>query len=421
MNQTNQQSSYIELIKHCVFNTKNLDESLVKYILDFNPSIRNDLCFIDQERYITVKTDIWGYINIHTTTEEKELWSKLLNKTQDDPRTYQVKKIGYHNYDKKPPFKPGYFLNEYTTVSENFLALISFGKVKVKINELTTNDKKAFINEFLTDDTLYYTIDRLPEEDKEFFIHEMKKFLIENFQDLSDYAKKEKKHVLRMIAQGDYNINNIFSSLNREELCALVQQYNLEDKLLTYMRYKDISKSYFIYLLNNYKDKDFWLKELNCYDKKTGEFDALSAISEIIRVYRDLTTIDPTKIHSETKTENFFERVDTNYSNVHNRIMEVLDYFSEDLKQSPNYKKEMEKLFILSLLMKNKEFYLNLKELAFENKIEISEFKTPVFKQTLKISEKFLESIKKEEIKRLERKLQENLKENTNKTPKLKI
>lgn len=421
MSQTTQQSSYIELIKHCIFNTKNLDESLVKYILDFNPSIRNDLCFIDKERYIIVKTDIWGYINIHSTSEEKEFWAKLLNKKMDTPRSYQVKKIGYHNYDKKTPFKPGYFLNEETTVSENFLALISFGKAKVKVNELTTNDKKALINEFLTDDTLYYTIDRLSDEDKEIFMGEMKKFLIENFEDLSNYAKIGKKHVLRMIAQGDHNINSIFFSLNREELNLLVEKYNLEDKLLTYMRYKDISKGYFIYLLDNYKDKEFWLKELDCYDKKTNEFNALNAISEIIRAYRDLTTIDPVKIHEDTKTENFFERVDTNYSNVHKRIMAVLDYFSEDLKHSSNYKKEMEKLFILSLFMKDKEFYLNLKEFAFENKVEISEFKTPVFKQALKISEKFIESIKKEEIKRLERKLQENLKENTNKTNKLKI
>lgn len=180
------------------------------------------------------------------------------------------------------------------------------------------------------------------------------------------------------------------------------------------MRYKSISRDYFVDMLHSYKNKEFWIKDLKCYNKEKNEFYIKESIKDIIEISDTLNFVyrDMTKFNQYT-TKIKYEYVEGAYGSKNEKIMRVIKFFKEELKSASNYKEEIEKLMILAIWNENSEIYNLVKEIRKDEKGDMDniELNHPLLKQVSSIKNEFLLKMKKEESAELKEKLEGKLME----------
>jgi len=220
---------------------------------------------------------------------------------------------------------------------------------------------------------------------------------------------------------GNNTINYIFQTIDKEDRNNLIEKYNIEDKLLGYMRYKVINKDYFLDLLSTYKDKNFWIKNLNCYDKVKNEFSIQNAIRDIIDINKSLDFYykDSTKFN-EFSSKIEYEYTEGSYGSKNEKIMEVIKFFEKELKSAKNYKEEIEKILILAIWNESRELYKLVNEIRRDETGNIDNIKLnhPLLNKVYKVKEKFILEMKKEESKELKEKIESKLESKDDKSIK---
>lgn len=439
MKEHNQEiEAYTKLLMKCVSDNDYFDEGLVNYLINYKKDIIEGYYFIKRENYGVVKSNLWGYIKNqkYKNKENIEKWAKILNKDINEKATYQYLKFNFYDRDKKDrraQYKPFYFkgygtTDNYLEVSEDFLDITqsSYYGIPINAKDLTKNELKLIINDLINDSNINGNSRLNNSLGIDILIERVKDFIIENFEEMESIAKEDKKSLLRVIAMGDNIINAAFQSIQGKQRDEMVEKYKLEEKYLTYMRYKDISKRFLVYSLSNYQDKDFWIKELKCYSKKTNTFHITEAIKDFIQIGSRIHEIYETQTHKISNWNNarFITEVDGYWKKEkENSILDALNFFKSELKGAINYKEEMEKLMIVAIVDKNENLYFTIKDFMIKENgdQEDMNFKTAIYKEVVKEREEFLTQMKEKEIKELNKKLSEKLEEKGIKEKKFKI
>lgn len=419
--------AYTKLLMKCVTEEDFFDEGLVHYLLNYKKEIIEGYYFKQREYYGVIKSNLWGYVKNNANDAKKEKWAKILNIDINEPAKYQYLKFNFYEREKrdrnteyKPLFFKGYGKTDnYLEVSEEFLRITKdhYGenKTPIQVNELSETEMKLIINDCLNDSNVntYGRLEKIAGFDK--LIDRIKNFLINHFEEIESLAKEDKKGFLRLISMGNNLINESFQSIEGKEREEFIEKHKLEEKLLTYMRYKNINKDFFIECLYNYKNKDFWLKTLNCYAKSKNRFSVSDAIKDIILISNSLEDMFESKTYNQSinwKKFNYYTIVDEEYDNKkYERIGKILNFFKEELKNAVNYKEEMEKLMLVAIGKENKELYKIVKNfMRKENGYqEDMEFNHPVFKKVCEEQQDFLRKMKEEEIEEFNEKLENKL------------
>lgn len=430
--------AYTKLLMKCVSDEEYFDESLIKYLLNYKREIIEGYYFIKRETYGVIKSNLWGYIKSQKYNNEKKIekWAKILNKEVNEKATYKYIKFNFYDRekrDRKAEYKPFYFksygkTDQYIEVSEEFLNITENNRYDIKIDasNLNENEIKLIMNDVINDSNVNGHGRLENKEGIEGLISKIKEHIVSNYEELEKIAKEDKKSILRVIAMGDNILNSAFQSIQGKERDEMINKYKLEEKYLMYMRYKDISKSFLVHSLYEYKDKEFWIKEFNCYSKKENIFSVREAIKDFIQIGSRIDEMYETKKHniSNWKQVKFITEVDSYWSNEKsNRILNIINFFKEELKNSKNYKEEMEKLMIVAIIDKSEKLYFTIKDfMSKENgDKEDMDFKHPIYKEVSKVNSDFIITMKKKEIEKLNKKLSEKLEPKGNKEKKLKI
>lgn len=414
----NEIEAYTTLLMKCVSDINCFDEGLINYLINYKSDIIEKENFKKRENGLVICSDLWGYIKTNTSESYKEKWSKILKKDINDSGKFLYLKFNFNDYDKRnkkikydPLFEQS--KEKYHRVSEDFLHLISNSSVirenEIDAKKLTEIELQLIINDLLNDNNLNY----VKFEKQESLIKVLQNYIISNFREMNELSnEKKKKGLLRTFSLGNNTINYIFQTIDKEDRNNLIEKYNIEDKLLGYMRYKVINKDYFLDLLSTYKDKNFWIKNLNCYDKVKNEFSIQNAIRDIIDINKSLDFYykDSTKFN-EFSTKITYEYTEGDYGNKNEKIMGVIKFFEKELKGAINYKEEIEKMMILAIWNESRELYKLANEIRKDEKgnIENIELNHPLLKKIYKIKENFMLEMKKEESKELKDKIEKKL------------
>ena len=430
MEYNKEKEAYINLLKKCVTDSDFFDEGLVKYLLEYKKEYIYDTNFIDWKGGSIIYTDLWGYIKTKEKKEDNIIkWSKLLNKEIHDNGIYKYLKFRFSDYSKiDQEYKPFYFKEEKDKdikmeVSLNFLNIVGVTENNnYKIEKLTETEHKLLFNELLYDNPIKSYIRIEQKEGYDNFFQDFQEFIIDNFEIMIKIAneKSSKNSILRLLSQSCYLLENIFQEIPKKELEKIINNNNYEDKFLTYINYKNVSTSFYVHALLNYKNKDFWKKWSKC--EKDNNFSILNAIKPII----DFKNLD--KIYKDINPKNLTNGIGYEYgdnSTDSDRktkdIMNVLNYYKEEIKKSDNYKEELEKLVIFSMDKENKELYKQVRNFVRENIDKDIIYESVKYKNLILTKDKFLEKIKEEDIMELNGKLSEDLKEKQLKEKKHKI
>lgn len=419
--------AYTKLLMKCVTEDDFFDEGLVNYLLNYKKEIIEGYYFKQREYYGVIKSNLWGYIKNNANDIKKEKWAKILNVDVNTPVTYQYLKFNFYDREKRDrhsEYKPLFFkeygkTDHYLEVSEDFLIITedSYKEIKreLQVEKLSDIEIKLIINDCLNDSNInrYSRLEKIPGFEK--LIYRLKDFLINNYEEIETLGKEDKKAFLRLISTGNNLINIAFQSIEGKEREDFVQKNKLEEKLLTYMRYKNINKDYFIDCLYNYKNKDYWIQTLNCYSKSKNKFNISNAIKDIISISSTIETMYETKTYNtglNWKKYNYYTIIDEGYNNSkYERIEKILQFFKNELKNSSNYKEEMEKLIIVAIGKENKELYKIIKNfMKKENGYqEDMDFYNPIYKKVIEEQKEFMNKMREEEIEEFNEKLETNL------------
>lgn len=424
--------AYTNLLMKCVSDSDFFDESLVKYLLNYKRDIIDGYHFYDRKPFGVVKSDLWGYVKSKSNNDDITKWAILLNKDLKKEPVYQYLKFNFSDRekrDKKAEYKPLYFkgygkTERYLEVSPELLKVTTeFSKEKIIYPEnLSEIEMKLIINDLLNDNNIHYsTIIR--KENHEKLINKIKDFIINNYEEMENLAKEDKKSIIRLIGMGNNIIKIAFQSIVGEERENFLKKHNLEEKYITYMRYKDVDLDFLVECIETYKDKNFWIKNLNCYCKKENTFSIKNAI-------KDILIIKPILYENQSYNMlNFYKGgliklVDESiYGEKYKIILNILNFFKEELKGASNYKEEMEKFIIAAIIEKNHYLYKTIKKFMIKENgyQEDMDFKSPLYIEVVNKNEGFLNEIKEEDIKELNNKLLEKLEEKNQKMKKMKI
>lgn len=436
MKEKNQEiEAYTKLLMKCVTEKDCFDESLVSYLLNYKRELIEGDTFIKRESSGVTKGNLWGYIKNESKTQDLEKWAKLLNKDINDEPSYQYIKFNFHDYEKRKrnaKYKPLYFKgygtsDHYVEVSQYFLNIVQEDYEVKKINpeKLSETELKLIINDLLHDNNIRdHFLSR--KENYNQLIDKLSNYIVENYEEMEKLAKDDKKSIIRMIAMGDNTINHAFQNIQGEKRDNFIKQYDLEEKYLTYMRYTDIGKDFLIHFIYTYKDKDFWIKELNCYSKKENTFSIRNAIKDLMTMSNGIDYMYETGTHKihDWNTAKFTTQVDTNlYGNKYQRVLQILEFFKEELKGATNYKEEMEKLMIVAIADKNEHLFKTVKKFMQKENGYQEEmiFNNIIYKEVSNAQKDFMLEMKKKEVKELNDKLSNKLEEKGIKEKKLKI
>lgn len=428
---------YTKIIMKCVVDYDFSDEEFIKYLLNYKKEIIEGCNFKQREYYGVIKSDLWGYIKNNTNENSREKWGKILGKKINEPGKYEYLKFKYYDREKnerKLEYKPLFFKeeikkNQYIEISEEFLKISDDNKNAegINIKKLSENEIKLIINDCLNDSNInrYRKLEKISNFEE--LVERIKNYLVNNVKEIEILAKEEKKGFLRLISTGNSLINKAFQSIKGKEREEFIEKNELEENLMTYMRYKNISKNFFIECLYNYKDKNFWIKKLGCYSTIKNEFYIENAIKDIIFITNGVNNIyESEEYRKEINWDQYkyYTEIDSMISdNKYERIGKILDFFKEEIKNSNNYHKEIEKLMLVAVGKKNQELYKVIKNfITDENgKEEKIEMKNAVFKSICEKREDFFIKWREEEKKQLNEKLKNNLIEKGVKDKKNKI
>lgn len=432
--------AYTNLLMQCVDDDNLFDEGLVNYLLNYKRDIIEGYYFKQRENYGVIKTNLWGYVKNKNGEKKKNKWAKLLNKDINEPIKYEYLKFNFEDRDKKDrkvEYKPLFFReygknDQYLEVGEEFLKIVqnnykNENQEQIKVENLNDIEIKLIINDCLNDSNInrFNRLSKVPGYID--LVLKIKEFLVNNFEEIETLAKSDKKGFLRLISMGDDTINCAFQSIRGKQREDFIQKYNLEDKLLTYMRYKDISKDYFIDCLYDYKDKQFWINELNCFSKDKSILSIKDMIKDIIKI--------STLIEKMYETQNIPNVIDLkkytyyNEDNPHSgvekyqRMSKILNFFKDDIKHATNYKEEMEKLMIVAIGSESEQLYKITKEFMKKEDgyQEDMEFKNVLYQKVIEAKSDFLRKMKKQEAEEMNEKLNSKYLDKGIKEKKIKI
>lgn len=426
---------YAKILMQCVLETSDYDDSLIKYLLNYKKEVLNNCIFYEREVFGVIKTNFWGYIKKNCNEENVKKWAKLLEKDINEVVTYQYLKFNFSDNKKrnlKTAYDPLYFNNygktdTYTEVSENFINTIkknfSIKNYVINVEDLNEVEMRFIINDCLNDNNLDSYIKLNETEEK--MVIKLKYFIIDNYEEMELLARKKKKSVIKLISNGNNLINKAFQSIAGKERKDFIEKYNTEEKFITYIRQKDISTHYLIDMLHNYKDKDFWIKIFECYDKKTNIFSIKNVLKDFFEINDNLE-----QIHDLNKPKTNINLINNlklfkkykEYTHIEH-ISQILTYFKEEIKNSNNYKQEMEKLLIISIQDENEKLYKLCNNFMCKDNgyKEDMNFKNYFYLQVFENKKLFLEKMKKLEITEMKEKMTVAmpLKNNLNKKNKI--
>lgn len=422
--------AYTNLLMKCVNDDDFFDEGLVNYLLNYKREIIEGYYFKKKESHGVVKSNLWGYIKSNTYIKKQEKWAKLLNKDINSPIKYEYLKFNFEERekrDRKVEYKPLYFReygknDQYLEVGEEFLKIVRNNYKNEKDNEEQINveslneiEIKLIINDCLNDTNIdkYNRLRNIPGYND--LLVRIKNHIIDNYEDMEQLANESKKSLLRLIAMGNSTINEAFQSITSREREQFIEKHNLEEKLLTYMRYKDINKNYLINSIQDYKDKNFWMRTLKCFSEDKSVLSIFNMLQDVIKVSSPVEDMYKTgNIPSFIKLENYnyYTNVDE-YAGVENyeRITKLLNFFKEDIKNASNYKEEMEKLMILAIGSESEQLYkiskvFMTKEDGYQ---EDMDFQSVLYKKVIEAKSEFVRKMKKQEVKEFNEKLENKL------------
>lgn len=436
MKEYNQEiEAYTKLLMKCVSDNDFFDEGLVTYLLNYKREIIEGQNFISRESFGVIKSNLWGYIKNEVKESDIEKWAILLNKDIKEEAIYYYLKFNFCDRDKKErrtEYKPLYFKgygksDHYIEVSKDFLNIVQMDYSEKKLNpeKLTETELKLIINDLINDNNINVQ-QVIKKENHEQLIVRIKDYIIENYEEMEKLAKTDKKSLVRLIAMGSEVINEAFQSIRGKEREDFISKYQIEDKVFTYMRYKDINKDYLVNMITGYKDKEFWIKEFKCYNKKENNFSVRNAIKDFMLIGRRLDEMYETQSHkiNDWTNQKLTIPIDTSfYGKKYERILDVLNFFKEELKGAVNYREEMEKLMIIAIVEENEYLFKNVKTFMKDEKgnQEDMNFTNGIYKEVEKVKKDFLDKMKKREIKDLNDKLSLKLEEKGVKDKKMKI
>lgn len=436
MKEYNQEiESYTKLLMKCVLDNDFFDEGLITYLLNYKRDIIEGQNFISRENFGVIKSNLWGYIKNKVKDSDIEKWAILLNKDIKEEVIYHYLKFNFCDKDKRDrrmEYKPLYFKeygkrDQYVEVSKDFLNIVQIDYSEKKINpeKLTETELKLIMNDLINDNNI--NVQRLiRKENHEQLIVKIKDYIIENYEEMEKLAKEDKKSLIRIIAMGNEIINEAFQSIQGKEREKFISKYQIEDKVFTYMRYKDINKDYVVNMVTGYKDKEFWIKEFKCYNKKENKFYIKNAIKDFIIIDLRLEEMYETQNHkiNDWNNQKLSIPIDTSfYGKKYERILDILKFFKEELKSSANYKQEMEKLMIIAIVEENEYLFKSVKTFMKDenDNQEDMDFKNGIYKEVYNVKKDFLEKMKKREIKEFKERLSVKLEEKGIKNKKMKI
>lgn len=431
--------AYTNLLMKCVKDDDFFDEGLVTYLLNYKREIIEGYYFKQKESYGVIKSNLWGYIKNQTNEKKKAKWAQILNKNIDEPINYEYLKFNFYDRertDRKVEYKPLYFRDngkndKYLEVSEEFLNIVDEKYDEkgpsININKLNETELKLIMNDCFNDNNInrYGRLSKRPGFSD--LVERMKNHLINNYEEIEQLSQLSKKSFLRSIAMGNNLINYAFQSIRGKEREEFIQKHNLEEKLLTYMRYKSINKSYLIDCLYDYKDKQFWMKELNCFSKDKSRLSIKNMIADIIKISTTIENMYLTQTISnvvDLKKYKYYSE-ENEYSGIekYKRIGDILNFFKEEIKSTMNYKEEMEKLMIVAIGSESEQLY-HITKTFMQNEDgyqEDMDFKNVLYKKVVEVKGEFLLKMKQKEVEQLNEKLNTKLVEKGIKEKTLKI
>ena len=218
------------LLMGCIYNPDLMDEPLLKYMLENKEEMIDDFCCVSEDRYGVTKNNLWSKIKSEANKGGQSLakvtitkWAKILNKDVNEKALYKYSKTKFYNKKKndEEAYVPFFFSEnqgDFLDVSEDFFAITRHQIFNViKPESLSNTEMKLIINDLLNDDNVNdYVLMRC--ENYTELVETIKNFIINNCEEMLGIAKRQKKSLLKLIANGSIVLNDAIQSIQGEEL-----------------------------------------------------------------------------------------------------------------------------------------------------------------------------------------------------------